>query len=299
MKKHFLLSSMAILMLLSAVLLTSCGAKELKLESNIKEQILISEAHFADVVYAKTGQVDFNTNTSPDYILDDKIFAKVATEVEDTINKLKIGEALYSAGVDVEVLVNPVSKVIRPAFKVEENILYVSSLIVFLNLDNHGKTMLSFPENAISPITIDLYENNLSLNANVKSRKPETLFEVSRLELEYNFQSDNPNNEFFVELFNRWENIAPSLSVLISTVANPGKVNQSSSYKFENPTKPSGEEKNGVMFFPGHNGGEDYTSTTPSNHKLIYTIYVPELGSRRITVNFENTFTPAWVLAFD
>lgn len=290
--KRFLSIYLVIGLLLgTSALLAACGNKALKLESDINEQMLLSETYFVDNVYSKIGNLELNLSTSEDYVADENLYVKISSEVEEEIKSITLGETLYTKGENVSVKVNEQATLTRFPFKVDDEALYISSVLMFLNLGNDGKLVIAFPENKLDKIVIDYYDSNNRLGIDVQSRAAETLFEINAAKLEYKFQSNSPDGEIFVVLKNGSSTLLEGQKALVLTVANPAKTNQSTSYKFETTTTPTGEEESGVLLFPGYNGGQDYSASSPANHKLIFNIYVPEIGVRRIVINFENTFS--------
>lgn len=289
MKKFIKFVIMCSVFMLAGLFLSGCMGQSLNLSDNITSSLASIETYFATNVYGQATATDFNTNTSQNYIANENYYVLVATEVEMEITNIKIGEITYAGGVDFSISVGNSNLVTRVPFRIDINNFYISAPLLFLNAGSDGKVMVSFPDQSINSFEITVFTTNL-LNIEVTSPNEGTLFAVDNMEYQYTFKSAVPTNSIFVVLKSGETELTNSAIVVVEKVANASLDNQSVAYSYTNPTMPTGETKNGIQLFPGYNNGENYTETTPPDHKLIYNIYVPQVGSVSILINFENTF---------
>ncbi len=277
---------------LTGFVLVACGGTQLKTEDNIKEQMFAKEEFMLENVYGQDGTIDFNTSGSDDYVANSNYYVKIATEIESEIAQIKLGQVLYAKEDKAQTKVSSVNTLARNAFFVDEGELYISNVLMFLNTSNDGVLRIYFPKNNFKQITIKVYEgdeNDLSLK--VTQVTAETLNVIDVANLKYKFSIDNPNGKVFFELEENDAELEATQAVMLQTISNPNKNNQSYASRFENPTTISGVENSGIEVSPGYNQGEEYTETTPADHTLVYNVYVAGVGTRTVVLEFENTKT--------
>lgn len=289
MKKLLNLGLLVCSFVLASLFLTACGEQMLNVNDNITASLVTLDGYFTTSVYGKNTGTDFNTNTSANYIANEDYYVLVATEVTQTIPKIKLNNITYTGGVDFSVAVGNSNVVSRVPFSVESGNFYISAPLLFLNAGTDRIVTVSFPDQKIQQFDITVFESN-TLNIEVTSQNEGVLFAVSNMQYEYNFKSNVPTNSIFVVLKSGENALTTSEIVLVEKVANAGLSNQSVAYTYSNPSMPTGETQNGIQLFPGYNNGQNYTTTTPPDHKLTYNIHVPGVGSATITINFENTY---------
>lgn len=276
-------------LVMAGLFLAGCGEKMLNLNDDITSSLTDIGEYFAENVYSSPPATDFNTNTSQNHITNENYYVLVATEVTETIPKIKLNSIVYTGGVDFSLAVGNSNVVTRTPFRVDEGNFYISAPLLFLNAGTDGIVKVSFPDQKIKEFDITVFEDN-SLNIEVTSPVEGVLFAITNTQNQFNFKSNTPANSIFVVLKNGENVLSSSEVVMVEKVANAGLSNQSVAYSYVNPTTPSGETKNGIQLFPGYNGGANYTEITPADHQLIYNIFVPGVGSATIVINFENTF---------
>lgn len=277
-------------MVLMATMLAACGKVKLNVEGNIKEQMFQKETYLVENVYGKQGTLDFNTSGSNNFISNENYYVKIATEISQEVSQIKLGEVVYSKSDKAETKVSSVNTLSRSAFILEENALFVSNVLMFLNTSNDGVLRISFPKNNFHQIDVKVFEgdeNKLELKA-VQGTQ-ETLTVIDEMALKYKFKNNNPNGKVFLEMKEDDNAISDTANILLQTVANPNKQNQSMAARFENPTILSNSNK-GIEVNPGYNQGNAYTETSPADHTLVYNVYVPGVGAKTVIVEFENTF---------
>ena len=289
MKRYIKLVLIVCCFVLSGLFLTACGEQALNVRDDLTASIVTADEYFATNVYGQNSDTDFNTNTSDNYITNENYYVLVATEVTQTIPKIKLNRISYIGGVDISVAVGNSNVVTRTPFRVDNGNFYISAPLLFLNAGTDGIVTVSFPEQKILSFDITVFADN-TLSIEVTSANEGVLFAVSNMQNEYNFRSNVPTNSIFVVLKSGENALTTTEVVLVEKVANAGMSNQSVAYTYSNPSTPTGETQNGIQLFPGYNNGQNYTTTTPPDHKLTYNIYVQGVGSVTITINFENTF---------
>lgn len=277
---------------LSSVVLVACGKTHLKTEDNIKEQMFLKEEFMLENVYGKEGTLDFNLPESDNYVENSDYFVKVATNIKEDIPKIKLGHVVYLKTDKAITKVSSVNTLIKNAFFVEEKTLYISNVLMFLNTSNDGILRIDFPQNKFMQITVDVFEddeNNLDLK--VVQMTENTLHIINEENLKFRFEIDNPNGKLFFSLSENEQELENTAPILLQTVANPEKNNQSFASRFETPSTVTQEDSSGIEVSPGYNEGQAYTSSTPANHTLIYNVYVPQVGVKVVMLEFKNTKT--------
>lgn len=289
MKKYTKLGLMICCLALAGLFLSGCGEQMLNVSDGITTSLAAIDEYFADNVYASPPATDFNTNTSDNHITNEHYYVLAATEVTQTIPKIKLNSIVYTGGVDFSLAVGNSNVVTRTPFRVDEGNFYISAPLLFLNAGTDGIVTVSFPDQKIKQFDITVFEDS-TLNIEVTSPQEGVLFAISNMQNQFNFKSNVPTNSIFVVLKSGETVISTDEVVLVEKVANAGLNNQSVAYSYTNPTMPSGETENGIQLFPGYNNGQNYTETTPADHQLIYNIFVPGVGSATVIINFENTY---------
>ena len=289
MKKFFKYASLICFFVAAGMLLAGCMERTLNVSDNITSSLATIDEYLATNVYGKPAQTDFNTNTSSAYVSNENYFVLVATEVTEAIPKIKLGNIVYTGGVDISIAVGNSNVITRVPYLVDTEKLFISAPLLFLNAGGDGITDVSFPDQNIMPFNITVFTGN-TLTANVTSQNEGVLFAISNTQNQFNFKSNTPNNSIFVVLKNGETVLATTDIIFVEKVANAGKTNQSVAYSYVNPSTPAPETENGIQLFPGYNNGQNYTETTPPDHELTYNIYVPGVGAVTILIHFENTF---------
>lgn len=296
MKKHNYknLKAMLALVLLAIVAagFAGCGGRMLKVEENIAQQLFAKEDYFVANVYNQEVLRDFDSDTSDNYITDENYYVLVSSDVDQELSQIKLGRITYNKGEQVEIKVSSANTVKRLAYKVTEQKLYVSSLLMFLNASNDGYLTIAFPDNTFHDIRVMVYnENENKLGVAPKTMQEDTLNTLDQNSLRFSFKIDNQNGTVFVEMKNGEESLTEQFPVLYEIVANPSLNNQSSAYKFDVAQPQTELEGSGVVITPGSNAGNDYAPGSPADHTLIYNFYVPTVGSRTVVIEFTNTMT--------
>lgn len=261
----------------------------LNISESLSQDIQSTITYFETNVYGKVADTDFNTDTSANYVDDENAFVIVATEVEDEIESLKLDKVTYTAQTNVSIAVGNSNLFTRVGFKIVQNNLMILAPLLYLNAGSDGIVNVSFPNQQINAFNITVFEEN-NLNMVLNAQAQNVLFSVDAINHVYNFKSNTPDNSVFI-ILKDGETVLPSTAkVLIEKVANPSLTNQSSAYTYQSPSTLVGETENGILVYPGYNGGVDYTQDVPQDHQLVYNIYVVGVGSQQIVLNFENTF---------
>lgn len=274
--------------LFAAAFLSGCGGVMLELESDIKQQLTQAQEHMVANVYNQQQQVDFDSTESDNYIEDEVFFVLLSSKVKDEINKIRLGGVDYEKDQTITTKLQGQNSITRKAFLKQDEKLFVSSLLMFLNANNDGELAIEFPDNKIKRIVVDVYEQDNTLKAEPLSQEGE-LNTMDENNLKFDFKNDNHNGKVFVRLSDDDQPLLATAPVIIQVVANPGKSNQSLAHKFEMPQSDLEHEGMGVVISIGLNGGVEYEKDSPPNHKLIYNFYVPQIGNKTVTVNFFNT----------
>lgn len=270
------------------LLFTGCGSTSLKTEDDIKEQMFAKEEFLIENVYGQQGK-DFNTTGSDDVVANENYYVKIATEVKEEIETIKLGHVVYEIDDRAETKVASGSNLTRDAFFMDEEELHISNVLMFLNVSNDGVLRISFPENKINQILVNVYEEDGNkLKLKVTQVTEETLDVVDAMGLKYKFSNDNPNGKAFFELSLEEENLEDDQVLLIQTVANPERNNQTFASRFETPIAISGGQNTGFEITPGYQA-EEFTTTVPANHKIVYNVYVPGQGAKTVVIDFVNT----------
>lgn len=275
---------------ITSMVLVACGSVALNTEENIKEQMFEKEEYLLANVYGKDNETDFNTSGSQNYIVDENYYIKIATEVEGDVAQIKLGEVIYAKTDKASTKVSSVNSLTRNAFMLNEGQLFVSNVLMFLNTSNDGVLKINFPKNNFKQIEVKVYEGQENkLGLKVVQVTAETLSVVDEMALKYKFKIDNPNGKAFLELKEADQSLVETEMVMLQTVANPDKANQSYASRFENPTTIQGVENRGIEIAPGYLESGDYEPKNPKNHTLVYNVYVPGVGTRTAVIEFENT----------
>lgn len=285
MKKK-ILSIFAVAIL--SFVLVGCGEAKLTLAENISTNVKTSETYLLQNVYSKTAGTDFNTSTAQSYVANDKLYVKLATEVNEEIKMIKIGDVFYESDKDVELSVGNTNKLTRKPFYVENKELYVSSILLQLNSGSTGMTSVSFPNNKIMPLSFATYETSQNkLTAELVNQGDGQL--EKKLDGTYTFKSNKFDNSVFIKLKNGETDITADNLIIAQRVTDPGENNQGTSYTFGNAESPVGQTGYGVVFYPAYNNGTAYNQTTPKDHKILYNVYCVGVGTFSFEMNFDNT----------
>lgn len=292
MKRYIIISLILGMMFLFTGILSACNQMTLTLNENFAEEISTVGEYFSTNVFDKESGTNFDLNTSDNFVTNENYYVMVASDVTQTISKIKLNEITYANGTDVVLAVGNSNTISRLPFKVLEEELHISAPLLFLNAGKNGIVRVSFPDLNIMAFDVSVYEENENtLNIDITASTNDVLQVTDQENFVYNFKSDTPNNSIFVVLKDGETVLNSTAVVIIEKIANPSKTNQSVAYSYSTPTTPAGQEENGIQLFPGYNSGQDYTVDTPADHKLVYNIYVVGVGSRTVILNFENTFT--------
>jgi hypothetical protein len=286
--KMFNLGFIMGLLLLTAGAFSGCGNVTLELASDISQKLIATEAYFVANVYTQEVEKDFDSDTSDNYVTNENYYVLISSTVTDEVPQIKLGKVTYEKGQNITTKVSAPNEITRKAFIQEDQKLYISSLLMFLNTGNDGDLIIVFPKNNYRNVVIEVYDDNNQLNISPKSMMAETLETVDESNFVYNFSIDNPNGQMFVEMKEGDQPLLATAVVIIEVVANPSMLNQSLSHKLATPETVTDIEGTGVVITPGYNGGATYEKGSPANHGLIYNFYVPQVGTKTLTINFFN-----------